>query len=80
MEKDIKFNKRYIEVLEKSVADYDNLIAQYYDSNMLFFAKGVCNISQKNNIIEEYVKIELKLKEYFNLQDSNASILIQVSY
>lgn len=80
MEKDIKFNKRFIKTLQKSVVDYDGLIAKYYESNMLLFAKGVCNISEKNNIINQYAKIEVNLKKYFQLTDlnSNDDALIQV--
>jgi len=78
MEKDIKFNKRYIKTLQRSVIDYDGLISQYYDSNMLFFAKGVCNINEKNNVIDEYEKIEKHLKKYFHLKDENTDNLALV--
>lgn len=81
IKQNINFNKKYSDSLNKVNIGYDELINKYYDANMLSIASNICDLTEKNDIVETYAKVIKTIDGHFNIFKSEemSKVLTQVN-
>jgi hypothetical protein len=77
----IEYNKRYARAISSLNDEYDSLINNFYDSNVFSLASNICDLSEKNDIVDTYAAVGRSIDQHFNIlkSDDMQKVLAQVA-